>query len=997
MNDNANTNTIDESLYSRQLYVLGHDAMQNMSKSNILICGMDGLGVEIAKNIILSGVKSVTIMDDASFNLQDFSSNFYLSNEDLILENNKSSKAKAVRSKLAELNMYVDVNIFDGQSMGSSEIEKYDLAILSNHGLPGQIVFNNLCRNSKTKFISARTMGLVGQIFCDFGNTFVVNDTDGEQPLTSIVINIDEQGNLIVSDTTPHGLTNSDQIELVEVVSNVDINNHTFDIKVTSPTSFQILNFPKDVNYISGGIVKQLKFPELIKFAPLSESINDPEFVITDFENFNRPKESHLAFQAIDSFKLKHGVFPSPWNQVDADKFIQVVKDHDSTFEETEFFRKFAMTCQGDIAPMQSVIGSIVAQEAIKACSHKFRPIKQWLYFDSLKSLPSTDLTPEDCLPTYSRYDNQVKVFGNEFQEKLANQNWFVVGSGAIGCELLKNFALIGLATGEGKITITDMDTIEKSNLNRQFLFRSNDIGKPKSESAASAIKKMNPNVNIEAQLNKVCPENENFYSPSFYQNLDGVANALDNVQARLYVDKQCVLHGKPLLESGTLGTKGNTQIIIPGLTESYGSTQDPPEKSIPICTIKNFPNAIEHTIQWAREDFEGLFTRAPQNAEMYLKDKNFINTLSLSDKNTVIQDVMMVLVNDRPETFFDCVKWALNYWYTKYRNDIMQMIEKFPKDCLTSSGVPFWSGGKRCPHPITFDSDNKDHMNYLVAASNLWATVHGIIGSQDLDTLSLLIQEVEIPDFSPNSNCQISVTDEEEKNKTVEEIDENCIPDLSELKDYKLFAQEFEKDDETNFHIDFITASSNMRALNYDIETASKHKTKGIAGKIIPAIATTTSLVAGLVTLELYKVVQGHNKLDQFRSGFINLALPYFGFADPIQSKINKFQGKDYTIWDHIEIREEMTLGQLIDYFEKEYQTDICTLTYGALMLHAFFIPSNNMDKTISQIIQEKTGQPLNKEMVILTVISSEDELDVPQVKYFLNNSTLQANSSSV
>jgi len=54
----------------------------------------------------------------------------------------------------------------------------------------------------------------------------------------------------------------------------------------------------------------------------------------------------------------------------------------------------------------------------------------------------------------------------------------------------------------------------------------------------------------------------------------------------------------KPLLESGTLGTKGNTQVILPFKTESYSSSQDPPEKGIPICTLKNFPNAIEHTIQ---------------------------------------------------------------------------------------------------------------------------------------------------------------------------------------------------------------------------------------------------------------------------------------------------------------------------------------------------------------------------------------------------------------
>lgn len=990
MNDNANTNTIDESLYSRQLYVLGHDAMQNMNKSNILIIGMGGLGVEIAKNIILSGVKSVTLIDNSPVEVTDMSSNFYLDDASTQL-----TKAEAVRNKLAELNMYVDVNILPFDELSKKVLNNYDLVILTNSSTAYQLLINQVTRESNTKLICTRTAGLFGQIFCDFGESFVINDTDGEQPLTSIVINIDPTGLVMVSDTTPHGLTNSDQVELVEV-EGMNINGIPSKIKVLNPTSFQLLDFDVEGTYKSGGIVKQLKFPETMHFKTLEESLRDPEFVITDFENFDRPSESHLAFQTLDLYQQEYGSKPRAWNQVDATKFLEIAQKINPDINQ-EIIKKFAFICQGDIAPMQSVIGSIVAQEAIKGCSHKFRPINQWLYFDSLKSLPTVDLTPEDCLSSNNRYDNQVKVFGKEFQEKLANQNWFVVGSGAIGCELLKNFGLIGLATGEGKITITDMDTIERSNLNRQFLFRSTDIGKPKSESAAAAIKKMNPDINIEAQLNKVCPENEEFYSPSFYQSLDGIANALDNVQARLYVDKQCVLHGKPLLESGTLGTKGNTQIIIPGLTESYGSTQDPPEKSIPICTIKNFPNAIEHTIQWAREDFEGLFTRAPQNAEMYLKDKSFINTLSLADKNTVIQDVMMVLVNNKPKTFMDCLKWALNYWYSKYRNDIMQMVSKFPKDCLTSSGVPFWSGGKRCPHPIIFDSENKHHMNYLIAAANLWANVHGIEGSKDIDRLKVMVQEVVVHDFSPDSDCQISLTDEEEKNKSVDEIDESCIPDLSHLSDYTLYSQEFEKDDETNFHIDFITASSNMRALNYDIETASKHKTKGIAGKIIPAIATTTSLVAGLVTLELYKIVQGHNNLDQFRSGFINLALPYFGFADPIQSKVSKFQGKDYTIWDHIEIREEMTLGQLIEYFEKEYQTDVCTLTYGALMLHAFFIPSNNMDKTISQIIQEKTGKLLNREMVILTVISSDDDVDVPQVKYFLNNSTLEVKTTSV
>jgi ubiquitin-activating enzyme E1 len=68
------------------------------------------------------------------------------------------------------------------------------------------------------------------------------------------------------------------------------------------------------------------------------------------------------------------------------------------------------------------------------------------------------------------------------------------------------------------------------------------------------------------------------------------------------------------------IGTKGNVEVVLRHLTESYSSSQDPPEKSTPICTLKNFPNAIEHTLQWARDDFERLFKQNAANAYQYLK-----------------------------------------------------------------------------------------------------------------------------------------------------------------------------------------------------------------------------------------------------------------------------------------------------------------------------------------------------------------------------------------
>jgi ubiquitin-activating enzyme E1 len=65
-----------------------------------------------------------------------------------------------------------------------------------------------------------------------------------------------------------------------------------------------------------------------------------------------------------------------------------------------------------------------------------------------------------------------------------------------------------------------------------------------------------------------------------------------------LYMDSRCILYEKPLIDSGTLGTKGNVQVVIPRLTESYASSQDPPEKATPMCTVKSFPNTISHTIE---------------------------------------------------------------------------------------------------------------------------------------------------------------------------------------------------------------------------------------------------------------------------------------------------------------------------------------------------------------------------------------------------------------
>lgn len=231
----------------------------------------------------------------------------------------------------------------------------------------------------------------------------------------------------------------------------------------------------------------------------------------------------------------------------------------------------------------------------------------QFFYFDSVESLPVDPLTPDDVTPMNSRYDAQIAVFGHKLQQKLEDAKVFLVGAGALGCEFLKNLALMGVSCGsKGKLVITDDDTIEKSNLSRQFLFRDWNIGQNKSTVASSAAIAINPSLRAEALQNRVSSETESVFDDNFWENLDVVVNALDNVNARLYVDSRCVYFQKPLLESGTLGTKCNTQMVIPNMTENYGASRDPPERQAPMCTVHSFPHNIDHCLTWARSEFEG-------------------------------------------------------------------------------------------------------------------------------------------------------------------------------------------------------------------------------------------------------------------------------------------------------------------------------------------------------------------------------------------------------
>lgn len=257
-----------------------------------------------------------------------------------------------------------------------------------------------------------------------------------------------------------------------------------------------------------------------------------------------------------------------------------------------------------------------------------------------------------------------------------------MVGAGGIGCELLKNLVLSGFndivvvsflptpirtqptlclcskitATAsillalnfnifnvKGQLSILiyllrqiDLDTIDVSNLNRQFLFQKEHVGKPKAVVAKESALNFNSKVKIEARHDSImrcshscCPFsnlcrycNLSFlhsseYNTSFFKQFTMVLNALDNRAARSHVNRMCLAADVPLIESGTAGYLGQVTVIKKGFSECYDCNPKSGQKSFPGCTIRNTPSEPIHCIVWAKHLFNQLFGEADPDEDV--------------------------------------------------------------------------------------------------------------------------------------------------------------------------------------------------------------------------------------------------------------------------------------------------------------------------------------------------------------------------------------------
>jgi len=307
----------------------------------------------------------------------------------------------------------------------------------------------------------------------------------------------------------------------------------------------------------------------------------------------------------------------------------------------------------------------------------------------------------------------------------------------------------------------------------------------------------------------------------------------------------------------------------------------------VPFCTLKMFPEETLHCVEWARDKFSKLFTQKPQSTINLIEKGESFMPESQQDHQMLKQGMSML--KKRPTSFMDCIQFARMQFEKYFSHEIQQLLYTYPLD-MQVKGKPFWSLPKRPPGPLVFDKKNPKHQMFIASLACLRATIFHIeIPTENPRSDKFRAQAAEDadyfkpPPFKPNDAKAKEIQDqvnkqdnkdtqeEEQKEDDKEKIDEDVaaqrladfkkeLPKITVAKDQieKQFIsrEDFEKDNDKNFHIDFIYSMANCRSLNYKLDEMDWLTVKLKAGKIVPALATTTASIAALQTLEMIKVL---------------------------------------------------------------------------------------------------------------------------------------------
>ena len=236
--------------------------------------------------------------------------------------------------------------------------------------------------------------------------------------------------------------------------------------------------------------------------------------------------------------------------------------------------------------------------------------------------------------------------------------------------------------------------------------------------------------------------------------------NALDNVKARGYTDARSVRAGKPLIDSGTTGTKGHVQVVIPNMTETWGAQKDPPPEGIPVCTLKDSPSDISHTIAWACELLKDYYCEGGQDGKSPSRVNDVMQGIRERKSEVMQTDIELLkhmneLLGNIPKNPEDCLRFGVKLFQKLFDYRIRDLLVRHPlgstekyKDSEGNDATKlFWSLPRRPPKMFKFSATDPLHLDFVMCTARLHAHLFKIKFDVNDEQAAAVMATIEVKD----------------------------------------------------------------------------------------------------------------------------------------------------------------------------------------------------------------------------------------------------------
>lgn len=680
--------------HNRTKLAIGENYHKRIQDSHVFLIGMNPLGTEIAKSLLLFGANNISIYDDELVTYKDMFANLFISKEDI-----NKNRAEVMKKSLKRLNPSATISISNDMAIRT----EYNVVIVTKHLSFEQITnINKECRNNNVGFVLSDTYSFAGFAFIDFGDDYIVENATGVPPKRYRIDNISQN--------------NPGRIRF---------------IGKTQPF------FARNTKIKFEGLTSMC---ELNSIGAITMTNDDGIFSICDTSSFSPYDQATQSGFAIEVKEPKHIHFESYESCLEGQFMAHLfLSDHDIV---RKFFiekQKNGETDEFYVGSTTSLIACIATNEAIKCMTRCYIPMKegfQWYLYNC------------DQLFNIETKETKTEVFDKVKQSKI-----LIAGVGAIGCEAAKLFALNGVS----ELSLVDPDNIETTNLNRQILFSDDDIGKNKADVAAQAIRKFNSGIKIETYPQYINEENKSLFSNKWFSQFDAVFAMVDSFQAREYIGRRAARVDVPMFTGGISKITADWETVIPYHTLKYDiNMMNESNSSTQSCTLKFFPSTPEHCIEWAHHQFNRVlqikdvasFADCVKRASQFFSSKFFLRIKDLQHYHPKDQIVNGVLYWSHHRIYPNVIEYdADNIFCTKLIQAMSRIIainnkisiEEINFDDLVINQnwtPPSDNGNGRIaendegPQSTIangFNHDDELHIDFVEAASNLRSMNYGL------------------------------------------------------------------------------------------------------------------------------------------------------------------------------------------------------------------------------------------------------------------------------